>query len=108
VADALDLDRAADRVQGRVAPGTTRPVPAAVLELVDVPGTWQEHDELLVDGAPVAWWRVGDVLHARPEALADALASVAGRRHRERIAALLAGADPAGVLLDLAVEEPRA
>lgn len=106
LADALDLDRAVDRVAGHVEQGVRRVVPAAVRALVDVPATWQEHEELLVDGTPVAWWVDGDEVHARGSALADALAAVGGRRHRQRIAAVLADPDAwTTALLDEATDD---
>lgn len=59
------------------------PVEARAL-LPDAPGTWVEHDDLTVDGAPVDWWVEGTgrqaVVHAVHVAgLAAGLAQAAGR-----------------------------
>jgi hypothetical protein len=77
LADALDLDLASDRAAGRVAgTGQGCPVPDEVrLLLPGCPASWQEHDDLLVDGVEVEWWVEG----AGPQALvhADTLAGLA-------------------------------
>ncbi len=106
VADALDLDVAGDRAAGRLtSAGRVEPTPAEVLELLPaLPGTWVEHDDLTVDGERVDWWLVDGAVHAATtDGLADGLAALAGRRHRDRIARLLADlANRPAVLLDLA------
>jgi hypothetical protein len=119
LADALDVDVAADRFHPHAdgAPaGVPSAVPAAVRAAFPAaPPTWVEHEDLRVDGASVAWWVEEDadgsgvpVVHAATtDGLADGLAEVVGRRHRDRVARLLADPDalPA-VLLDLAAEDP--
>jgi len=69
-----------------------------------VPETWHEHRDLRVDGEGVAWWVVGDEVHAGgPDGLASGVAHLLGWRHRDRFARVLA--DPAvlaGALVDLA------
>ena len=48
--------------------------------LPDAPDTWVQHDDLLVDGAPVDWWVEDSVVHAVHLAgLAAGLAQAAGR-----------------------------
>ncbi|EYR62641.1 ATP-binding protein, partial [Actinotalea ferrariae CF5-4] len=113
LADALDVDVAADRLTLRVdGEGVPSAVPAAVrVAFPDAPAVWLEHEDLRVDGAPVDWWveRADPlpVVHAATtDGLADGLAEVVGRRHRDRIARLLV--DPAAlaaVLLDAAAED---
>lgn len=117
LADALDVDVAEDRFDPHVDGGTGVTVRAAVPDAVRAafpaaPPTWVEHEDLRVDGASVAWWveegGPGPVVHAATtDGLADALAEVVGRRHRDRVARLLT--DPRAlpaVLLDLAAEDP--
>ena len=109
VADALDLDLAVERATGRVSStGRPVPVPPALRTLAGlvgaVPETWYEHRDLRVDGEGVAWWVVGDEVHAGgPDGLASGVAHLLGWRHRDRFARVLA--DPAvlaGALVDLA------
>ncbi|MBC7290428.1 MAG: ATP-binding protein [Actinotalea sp.] len=112
LADALDVDVAADRVDLRVDDdGAVQPVPDAVRAVhPQAPTTWVRHESLRVGGAPVAWWveagAAGPVVHATPAGLADALAEVVGRGHRDRLARLLADPDAvADVLLGTAAED---
>jgi len=113
VADALDLDLAAERSPGRVtSAGTGRQVPAALQVLAaalgEVPATWWEHTVLLVDGEAVKWWVADDVVHADgPDGLARALAHLLGWAQRDRFARVLA--EPTaldGLLVDLAGDLP--
>jgi hypothetical protein len=80
-------------------------VPAAARDVVpDLPETWREHEELLVDGRPVDWWVDDDgVPHAATsDGLARALAWATGRWDRRHLLAAVL-ADPADALR-LAVE----
>lgn len=114
LADALDVDVAADRFEPRVDDdGAPSPVPDAVRAAFPAaPRQWVEHEDLRVDGASVAWWVEDDgsgtrLVHAATtEGLAEGLAEVVGRRHRDRLARLLTDAGAlATVLLDLAGED---
>ncbi|GEK21500.1 ATP-binding protein [Cellulomonas xylanilytica] len=78
----LDLPVVDELADGEPAPGGEEDdVPAVVRTLLpDAPATWVQHDDLLVDGAPVEWWVVDSVVHAVHLAgLAAGLAQAAGR-----------------------------
>ena len=78
----LDLPFAGDLADGAVTSGgEVGDVPAGVRALLpDAPDTWVQHDDLLVDGAPVDWWVEDSVVHAVHLAgLAAGLAQAAGR-----------------------------
>ena len=78
----LDLPFASDLADGAVTSGgEVDDVPAGVRALLpDAPDTWVQHDDLLVDGAPVDWWVEDSVVHAVHLAgLAAGLAQAAGR-----------------------------
>ena len=70
--------------------------------LVDgLPATWQEHDDLMVDGVDVEWWRApdGTVHAATVDGLARGLAAAAGHwEARLLIAAVLLDPDRAAEL----------
>ncbi len=83
LSDLLDVPMAEEVAAGKIdGDGTAADVPELVRELVpETPGTWWEHEELLVDGVEVSWWVDED---RRPHAatfdgLAKALAWSAGR-----------------------------
>jgi len=106
LADLLDLPLASELAAGRVdSVGTRVPVAAVVRDLLpDAPGSWLEHEQLLVDGQPVDWWVDDDgVPHAATsDGLARALAwSTGAWTRRHLVAAVLA--DPADAVR-LAVE----
>lgn len=107
VADALDLDVAADRAAGRVdGAGREQPVPDVLRGLVaGLPDVHRHHDRLLVDGHEQRWWVTGGVVHATDGGLAEGLAAVAGWAHRHRFAAALAGAARDDLVLGLAEED---
>lgn len=104
----LDLPFAADLAEGDVDDdGEVDDVPAGVRALLpDAPTTWVQHDDLLVDGAPVEWWVDDDgVVHAVHLAgLAAGLAQAAGRWElRYAVEALLTAPDRADeIALDVA------
>ena len=107
LADALDVDTAADRAPGLVtSAGREVPTPPAVgAAFPSAPASWVEHDDLRVDGVEMDWWvDEPDVVHAATTAgLARALASVLGWSHRDVLERLLT--DPGSVddiVLDLA------
>ena len=62
----LDLPFAGDLADGAVTSGgEVDDVPVDVRTLLpDAPDTWVQHDDLLVDGAPVDWWVEDSVVHA--------------------------------------------
>jgi hypothetical protein len=106
VGTALDLPLASAIAAGHPDdPGADAPVPPAAAALLPgLPGTWREHDELLVDGVPVDWWVDEDgVPHATNVAgLAAALAQACGRwSQRAALEAVLV--DPARAA-DLALD----
>jgi len=108
VADALDLETADERADGRVTSrGEPAPTPDAVrLVFPRAPATWMEHEDLMVDGAPVQWWVDSQVHAATTSGLARGLAELVGARQVGRLERLLG--DPGAVdevLLDLAGEE---
>ncbi|MDM7855448.1 sacsin N-terminal ATP-binding-like domain-containing protein [Cellulomonas alba] len=111
---ALDLPLMSAIAPGRPdEPGVDAPVPAAAAELVaELPATWREHDDLLVDGVPVEWWVDADGLpHATSLAgLAAALAQAAGRWSQRAAleAVLLDPARVAELALDAAWGAPDA
>ena len=73
---------------------------------MSAPATWMEHEDLMVDGAPVQWWVDGRVHAATTSGLARGLAELVGARQVGRLERLLG--DPGAVddvLLDLAGEE---
>jgi len=97
VAGAIDLDVGSDRSRGEItSQGHAVPLPAVLFDLLPLaPLTWVEHDDLRVDGEPVAWWVADGAVHAATaEGLADGVAMLAGSRHRDRILRLLT--DPSG------------
>ena len=92
VAGAIDLDVGSDRSPGAITSrGHTVPLPAVLFDLLpQASSTWVEHDDLMVDGEPVAWWVADGTVHAATTAgLADAMAMLAAGRHRDRILRLL-------------------
>ncbi|MDT0167375.1 hypothetical protein Q9R32_17625, partial [Actinotalea sp. AC32] len=95
VASMLDADAAEDRAAGAVTSrGVRAGVPDAVRALLpDAPWTWVEHEDLRVDGRPVAWWVDDDgVVHASTtEGLACGVAAVVGWSRRHLVARLLTG-----------------
>ncbi|KQR12057.1 ATP-binding protein [Cellulomonas sp. Leaf334] len=102
----LDLPFAGDLADGDVsAGGEVGDVPAGVRALLpDAPGTWVQHDDLTVDGAPVDWWVEDSVVHAVHLAgLAAGLAQAAGRWDlRYAVEVLLTDPDRAGeIALDV-------
>ena len=95
LADLLDLDLISEAIPGTVTSvGEPRPVPQVVLDLLpESPGTYTEHDELILDDEDEVTWRVIDgTAHASTfDGIARALAWAAGRwDRRHHIAALLA------------------
>nr|WP_202893712.1 hypothetical protein [Kribbella italica] len=83
LSDLLEVPMAGEVAAGKVeGEGTAADVPAIVRELVpQVPDTWWEHEELIVDGVEVSWWVSEDgAPHAATfNGLAKALAWSAGR-----------------------------
>ena len=103
LAEVLDLGHSSDVVGvPDLSGGTTRAVPDNVAGLIDgLPTTWQEHDELSVDGVDAEWWRApdGTVHAATVDGLARGLATAAGRWDaRLLIAAVLLDPDRAAEL----------
>jgi hypothetical protein len=103
LADLLDLSLASELAAGRVtSQGERQQVPEVVRELVpEVPETYVEHEELVLDGEVETDWRVvdGQVHAATFDGLARALAWAAGRWDRRHlIAALLAEPERAAEL----------
>lgn len=95
LADLLDLDLASEAIDAGVEePGEVREVPEAVRALLpDAPGTYVEHDDLiLADGTEVDWRVAGGVVHTSTfDGLARGLAWAAGRwDQRHLVAAMLA------------------
>jgi hypothetical protein len=110
LAEALDLDTAADRAQGRItSAGHRAPLPEVLGDLLpEVPTTWVEHEDLTVDGEPVDWWLTDGEVHASTaDGLADGVAALAGRRQRDRIARLLADPLSSGGVLIARAGDPR-
>ncbi|HEY6492192.1 MAG TPA: hypothetical protein VIZ43_02895 [Trebonia sp.] len=93
LADLLDLPLASEEIPGLVeSAGERRPVPGVVADvLAGAPATYQEHDQLTVDGADLPWRHAGGELHASTvEGLAHGLAWAAGQwEARHLLAALL-------------------
>jgi len=83
LAELLDLPLAGEEIPGEVeSAGTRRPVPPAVRAVLpEAPGSYVEHESLVVDGQAVPWWYGDDgEVHADgPWGLARALAWAAGR-----------------------------
>jgi hypothetical protein len=85
LADVLDVDLASERGEGDVdGAGHVEQVPVAVRALLlECPGQWVSHEQLLVDGAEVDWWVTAGqerAVHASTIAgLARGLALAAGR-----------------------------
>ncbi|WP_456786678.1 sacsin N-terminal ATP-binding-like domain-containing protein [Cellulomonas sp. P5_C5] len=108
----LDLPFASDLADGSVDPGgEVDDVPAGVRALLpDAPDTWVQHDDLLVDGAPVDWWVQDSVVHAVHLAgLAAGLAQAAGRWDlRYAVEVLLTAPDRAAEIALDVVEGVRA
>jgi hypothetical protein len=103
LAEVLDLDRSSDVVGAPdLSGGAERAVPAGLTGLVDgLAASWQEHDDLAVDGVEVEWWRAADgTVHAATvDGLARGLAAAAGRwEARLLIAAVLVDPDRAAEL----------
>jgi hypothetical protein len=95
LADLFDLDLASEVIDAGVdEPGEVRDVPEAVRALLpDAPGTYVEHDDLiLADGTEVDWRVAGGVVHTSTfDGLARGLAWAAGRwDQRHLVAAMLA------------------
>ena len=95
LADLLDLDLASEVIDAGVdEPGEVRDVPEAVRALLpDAPGTYVEHDDLiLADGTEVDWRVADGVVHTSTfDGLARGLAWAAGRwDQRHLVAAMLA------------------
>ncbi len=93
LADLLDLSLASELATGRVtSEGEPQPVPGAVLDLVpEAPGTYVEHEELILDEQVETDWRVidGEVHASTFDGLARALAWAAGRWDRRHLIAAL-------------------
>ena len=97
LAEVLDVRSSAQQLAG-VRPETktssVRPVPAVVRELVpEVPETYFEHDQLVVEGVDVPWWvdESGSVHAATTDGLARGLAWASGQWPRRwELAAVLA------------------
>jgi hypothetical protein len=111
VAEALDLEQADRRARGNLsAGGVRRAVPEAVTRVVrGGPSHYQHHDELVVDGHPLAWWVTDGpepVVHATPKGLAEGIAAVVGWAHRHRIAAVLADPHRVDAALFDQVDDP--
>ncbi|MFG1820195.1 sacsin N-terminal ATP-binding-like domain-containing protein [Kribbella sp. NPDC049174] len=104
LSDLFDVPMAQEVAQGKIdGAGTAADVPAIVRELVpEVPPTWWEHEELMVDGVEVSWW-VDDegAPHAATfDGLAKALAWASGRwDQRHVIRAVLNEPDRSSELL---------
>jgi hypothetical protein len=95
LADLFDLDLASEVIDAGVEePGEVRDVPEAVRALLpDAPGTYVEHDDLiLADGTEVDWRVADGVVHTSTfDGLARGLAWAAGRwDQRHLVAAMLA------------------
>jgi hypothetical protein len=95
LADLLDLDLASEVIDAGVdEAGEVREVPEPVRALLpDAPGTYVEHDDLiLADGTEVDWRVADDVVHTSTfDGLARGLAWAAGRwDQRHLVAAMLA------------------
>ncbi|WP_136518551.1 sacsin N-terminal ATP-binding-like domain-containing protein [Cellulomonas telluris] len=109
VAERLDLPRASELAAGTVdGTGESEPVPAEAAELLPgAPATWERHDDLRVDGAPVEWWVEGTGTEARVHAvhlagLAAGLAAAAGAWYlRASVEALLTDPGRADAALDV-------
>jgi hypothetical protein len=113
LAEVLDLDRSSEVVRAPdLSGGSRQPLPASVAGLLaGLPGTWQEHDRLAVDGVEVSWWRGpdGSVHAATVDGLARGLAAAAGRWDRRLlVAAMLADPGRADELrVEALLEGPR-
>jgi hypothetical protein len=95
LADLLDLELASDVIDAGVdEPGEVRDVPEAIRALLpDAPGTYVEHDDLiLADGTEVDWRVADGVVHTSTfDGLARGLAWAAGRwDQRHLVSAMLA------------------
>ncbi|WP_426594348.1 sacsin N-terminal ATP-binding-like domain-containing protein [Cellulomonas sp. McL0617] len=112
----LDVATVADLAAGQVdrpEEGIETPVPAGVAAVLPgAPVTWVEHDELVVDGAPVEWWVTGSgpdavVRTVHVAGLAAGLAQAAGRWWaRSAVEAVLVAPERAADLaLDAALED---
>ena len=104
LADLLDIALAGDLALGKVEEnGQQVLVPPGVMTLLQgCPGSWCEHEELLVDGMDVDWWVEGRgpnaVVHATTfEGLARGLSWAAGVWHR-RLAVLEVLTNPSSLL----------
>jgi hypothetical protein len=107
LADLLELGLVSEAIVGEVtSEGERQQVPDEVLSIVpEVPDSYLEHEELILDGESEVAWRVvdGEVHASTFDGLARALAWAAGRWDRRHlIAALLAEPDRAD---ELAAEE---
>ncbi|MFC0629357.1 sacsin N-terminal ATP-binding-like domain-containing protein [Kribbella deserti] len=97
LSDLLDIPMAQDAAAGIVSgKGVPAEVPAELRRLIpELPATWWEHEELLVDGVEVSWWvdASGAPHAATTDGLANALAWSANHwSHRHVIS--LALTDP--------------
>lgn len=104
LAEVLGVARSSDRVDVVVTGGEERRVPDVVHQVLGstAPATWQEHDELSVDGRDVSWWvgDEGEVHAATLDGLARGLAWAAGRwDDRLVVAAVLSDTGRAAELL---------
>jgi hypothetical protein len=103
LADLLDLPLASEEVPGVIeSAGERRPVPEIVPDVLPgAPATYQEHDNLTVDGTDVPWRYTDGQLHAATvEGLAHGLAWAAGRwQDRHLLAALLISPEETARLL---------
>ncbi|MEU4291387.1 hypothetical protein AB0E63_24430 [Kribbella sp. NPDC026596] len=104
LSDLFDVPMAQEVAEGKIdGAGTAADVPAIVRELVpEVPPTWWEHEELMVDGVEVSWWvdAEGAPHAATFDGLAKALAWASGRwDQRHVIRAVLNEPDRSSELL---------
>jgi hypothetical protein len=104
LSDLFDVPMAQEVAEGTIdGEGTAADVPEIVGELVpQVPATWWEHEQLMVDGVEVSWWVDSDgAPHAATfDGLAKALAWSSGRwDQRHVIRAVLNEPDRSSELL---------
>ncbi|TWD84761.1 hypothetical protein FB561_5956 [Kribbella amoyensis] len=114
LSDLFEVPLATEAAAGKIeTEGTPADVPAIVRELVpEVPRTWWEHEELLVDGVDVSWWvdENGEPHAATFNGLAKALAWSAGQwSQRHVILAVLSDPSRASeLLIDTTFDTPSA
>lgn len=119
LADLLDLPLAGELAAGEVAEdddvaGISQPTTAQLRRLLpEVPATWCEHDQLLVDDVEVDWWvngsgRQASVHAATTDGLARGLAWAAGQWElRGLVTALLSEPDTAAdIMIDQVFSNP--